>query len=816
MAPGFAAGAVPRLNVALRAQMVGKGRLMVMTMGRLGALRWLSAVALAAGAAGAAASPVWAQSRTSAAACRADSLVLVSPDSNSLRVGISGGSRYGVLLEWAAVPPQDATCAALVGADTLRIDLGGTYRDHVDRELFFNFSSGGVVGSRTQNRVVLDWVNGNISRTGRIEGQLNLSNTGGLLRLTGGGDGSWSRVNLGLPMSLPYTDILALAQAPTDTQLLLAHLGGKGLWRRSSSLAGWSRVGPSAAQPFTDDLVLTSLAFSPTGEARFAVGSQSRGFFVTGDGGQTFRQFGAEIDPSAPANPQVTALAWLPGGALGRLFVSIRNVGLFLSQDGGATFTKLANLVVPGDFSQPSSPPAPAVVNQIVGDPDDEQTVYFALKDYALYKTTDGGASWAPATGSWVNPGGVPYNGRAFARHPTNPLVLMVGTEGQGLWRSTNGGADWSRVASGRFPATALPPVTGLAFDPAHPGLLWAAVTTDSLLVSADDGATWDNAPVQPTNRQMSGLLMAPGGNDLFVPTYGGGIYVPGAPVALSASIMPITDAAYRNLDLGITLAFAPDSVATNTQFRLKCQDFQGYAVWRSEGSDPVGRLDLKLIGVYDKTNPQTCIEGYCGDQNYILIPGCFQERRAACFRFSEDGQTVSFFDGDIYNGFVYNYTVTTFDYGNIALAEPTSLTNDQLFSARYPGDPNSIFGYACQLTTYRVDATATAPERGPDIYCFPNPLRLGLGFTQSASDLLEGKQQVVFTNLPPDSRIRVYTEDGDLVAELPYAGEAQAGGNIYWDTRNRSGRQLASGIYFWRVEMPQREPYYGKLVIIR
>jgi hypothetical protein len=180
----------------------------------------------------------------------------------------------------------------------------------------------------------------------------------------------------------------------------------------------------------------------------------------------------------------------------------------------------------------------------------------------------------------------------------------------------------------------------------------------------------------------------------------------------------------------------------------------------------------------------------------------------------------VIFFDDNVYNGFTYFYAVSTFDYGNTAGVEPTALANDMLLSPRFPStysvnldpevvhDPDSPFWGTGNLVAFEVNVEAAPPLDGPEIYAYPNPLRRGAGFPGQ-----EG-EQVVFTNLPPGSRVKVFTVDGDLVADL--GPEFQHQSNMYWITRNEDHKLIASGVYIWKVDMPQRGSFWGKLVIIR
>jgi hypothetical protein len=380
-----------------------------------------------------------AQNFTPPEACRMDSLRLLSPDRDGVRARLAAvNQRKGAVIQWAKLPAELATCSALVIPSTVTfpITLGGVYLDNVDRELEFTVNAGGVIGAANRNRVVLKWSNRFVSRTGQIDGEINLSNSGGLWHFVPGQ--GMTQVNGGLPMTLPYTGINAVAQAPSAPQILLAHLGTRGLWRREGE-GDWARLSPEALPDNWDEggaVAISAIAISPGDPNRFVVGttgSYGRGLFVTADGGQTFRQFANNLDPLTLPNYQVTALVWAPDGPI---YAALRNLGIFVSLDNGESFTKLVNLTVPGEFGTPDSPRIPPLVNAIVCDPDVSSTVYFALKDYRLYRTTDGGASWGPL---WDLPVEPAITGLNVVRDPQDPQVFLLGTEGAGLWRTSDG-----------------------------------------------------------------------------------------------------------------------------------------------------------------------------------------------------------------------------------------------------------------------------------------------------------------------------------------------------------------------------------------
>ena len=215
----------------------------------------------------------------------------------------------------------------------------------------------------------------------------------------------------------------------------------------------------------------------------------------------------------------------------------------------------------------------------------------------------------------------------------------------------------------------------------------------------------------------------------------------------------------------------------------------------------------MTLLGIYDRVNPESCIEGYCGDLSYEIVPQCYVSKRATCFNF-DTPDTVRFFDDEVYNGFSYYYAVGTFDYGNTAGESPENNTNSMVFSPRFAEDSVSPFSGSGNISFIQINSDAADPAAGETIYVYPNPLRRDAGIPGS-----EG-ETVVFTNLPPESWVRVYTTAGDDVMDL--GPEAMQAGNTYWDTANREGEPVAPGVYLYKVESPAREDHWGKLIIIR
>ena len=222
-------------------------------------------------------------------------------------------------------------------------------------------------------------------------------------------------------------------------------------------------------------------------------------------------------------------------------------------------------------------------------------------------------------------------------------------------------------------------------------------------------------------------LRRRPGGGRYWLATYGGGIYIPGYPLRLTDTIKKSqTDPEYQNLDFGLTVSFGARHRCRLHELLAAHAGLPGLrGVAQRRRRTPT---TMQLIGFYDKTNPESCIEGYCGDTSYNFVPNCYADKRAACFDFS-DPQTLRFFDDSIYEGFAYNYAVTTFDYGNTATTSPGSLTSERLYSTRFPGDQLSHVrrarATACRSswprrppipsTVRKSSPTPTPCARGPD-----------------------------------------------------------------------------------------------------
>jgi len=248
--------------------------------------------------------------------------------------------------------------------------------------------------------------------------------------------------------------------------------------------------------------------------------------------------------------------------------------------------------------------------------------------------------------------------------------------------------------------------------------------------------------------------------------------------------------------------------------------------VWRAVGFlDPVGdnppEPDWEMVGLYDLTNPEFCFGEEvepgvfeptdCDAPNPQRLPDCFSDKRANCFEFKSDG-TVEFFDRDIYNGFTYQYAVSTFDYGFAGNVAPRGFDGDMVFSPR-SAQESSDQAYPRSGSSNRVEFQVNVVASGnlDSVIVVPNPLRRQGGWDT-------GDQSTVrFVNVTRNATCEIFTLAGDLVRTLTNAEvDNEQRGNIQWDTRNGAGEEVASGVYLYRITDDQGGETIGRFTIIR
>jgi hypothetical protein len=188
------------------------------------------------------------------------------------------------------------------------------------------------------------------------------------------------------------------------------------------------------------------------------------------------------------------------------------------SDDGGATWMPAGNAFaydgVPGTHQWYDGTPHPwefARVWHLEPSLTDAETVYAGVEDAALFRSTDGGATWAElaglrthGTGAAWQPGAGGMCLHTIVLDPSDPDRMFVAISAAGAFRTDDGGASWRPINRGLQSAGIPDPnaevghcVHRIAMHRDRPNVLFMQKHWD-VMRSDDSGDTW---------REVSGNL---------------------------------------------------------------------------------------------------------------------------------------------------------------------------------------------------------------------------------------------------------------------------------------------------------------------
>ena len=282
--------------------------------------------------------------------------------------------------------------------------------------------------------------------------------------------------------------------------------------------------------------------------------------------------------------------------------------------------------------------------------------------------------------------------------------------------------------------------------------------------------------------------------------------YTPGQPIPIILNP--------GSVNLGFTLSFSPGFVDSNATFRLGLEDFDGYHMFRATRGDA---SDLINIGEISK---EDAFVGELIDSLYFaaIIPALRSTGVYSGFGTTIDIRGVHpmgrlgtnelfWLDSNAFNGFTYRYLVTTYDRDYNVKSTTQGLSKLDHCPVTQ-GSP-----YACPSELLTVENVVDPQGDLPSIYAVPNPYRSGSSqlTTENYHNFPDNKLR--FVNVPAWCELKVYTPASDLVWEF---SQTDGPGNIEWDTRNKDGQEVASGVYIYRIQSQSGNWMYGRIIIIR
>ncbi len=114
-------------------------------------------------------------------------------------------------------------------------------------------------------------------------------------------------------------------------------------------------------------------------------------------------------------------------------------------------------------------------------------TIYVGTIGQGVWRSEDGGDSWRRTSSGMFSESDI----RAIAVHPDDASILFAGTE-TGIYRSQNGGDSWEKLDS---PMNGMQ-IWSIAIHPKRPNTVYAGTCPSALFRSDDGGETWKQLSV--------------------------------------------------------------------------------------------------------------------------------------------------------------------------------------------------------------------------------------------------------------------------------------------------------------------------------
>lgn len=267
-------------------------------------------------------------------------------------------------------------------------------------------------------------------------------------------------------------DAMSLLVLPGSPDRLLAALF-RGVAHSADGGASWTaRQDSDFGIEYVGDIVSTS-----TDNQRLLAMTQTRGLFESVDGGVDWSPL-TSVSPyridalvSAPSNPRTLYL-------IAQVDIATTENKLLRSFDAGATWSTSA---------------APDLYRIAVAvDPTDDRTIYMSTSFGGLYKSTNGGDTWARL----FLPAALPAY--AITIDPQNPDVVYVG-DTESIYRSVDGGQSWETLLED---AARVGYNWSLAVDAQRPHQLYASIAghgVEQISIEPDLELTRTAAPTAMT-----------------------------------------------------------------------------------------------------------------------------------------------------------------------------------------------------------------------------------------------------------------------------------------------------------------------------
>jgi photosystem II stability/assembly factor-like uncharacterized protein len=288
--------------------------------------------------------------------------------------------------------------------------------------------------------------------------------------------------------------VAAVAGSATDPKLYYVGAAGGGVWKSANGGQTWDPVfekeGVAAIGAVTIDPTNNDTVWVGTGESnpRNDV-SYGDGVYKSTDGGDTWENVGLKatryisrilVDPRNHNHVVV--------GALGDVFSDSSERGIYVTDDGGKTWRQTLSVGPESGASDLAmNAQNPSVMYAGVWKFQRKPWTFTSGgAEDGLYKSTDGGASWTKLEGHGLPAAPTGRIGVAVAPSDGNRVYALI-ESGEGLlWRSDDGGANWTMVSKDTLIDARPFYFSHVEVDPKNPDRVYAV--SFQVMLSKDGG----------------------------------------------------------------------------------------------------------------------------------------------------------------------------------------------------------------------------------------------------------------------------------------------------------------------------------------
>jgi len=276
----------------------------------------------------------------------------------------------------------------------------------------------------------------------------------------------------------------------------------------------------SAAGPTNIGGRLTALAADPNDATHVWAGAAAGGVFETRDAGDTWTPVFDDQPALLPigaiaAHPTSSDIVYVGTGEANGAGYSYDGDGVYRTVDGGASWQHLGL----ADTRR---------IGRIAIDPVDPQRVFVAAagnvyvpdSNRGVYRSTDGGASWtrvlfvAPTAGAIdvaIDPSNPARIYAAMWEHTSSATHWVAGGLNSGIWQSQNGGDTWSHLTNGLPASGTSVGRIGLALAASSPQTVYALYLDDpgkliGVYKTTNAGSSWTKAHTGGTGSVFGGF----------------------------------------------------------------------------------------------------------------------------------------------------------------------------------------------------------------------------------------------------------------------------------------------------------------------